>query len=215
VRTTSGDEAPDAAHRSRCVGAILAGGANTRFHGRAKGLEIVGGSRIVDRVASALRATTDELLIVVNDPVARDWVADAHVVADVRSERGSLVGVHTALARADSAVVVAAWDMPFVSEALLAELRREGEARGCAAVPCSRRGVEPLCAYYPRSALAIAERMLDAGEMRLSVFVDALPCVVRFDEARVAAIGDPERIFLNVNDTHGLARARAMAEHDA
>ena len=176
---------------------------------------MVGGSRIIDRVAGALRRTTDELLIVTNDPTASNWVADARVVRDVREERGSLVGLHTALSRAESAVLLAAWDMPFVSAELLAALRSEGESRECAVVPSSRGGLQPLCAYYPKTATGVAERLLDAGEMRLSAFVDALACVVRFDEARVAAFGDPGRIFLNVNDAEELARARAMAGPDA
>ena len=43
--------------------AILAGGAASRFGGRPKGLELVGGVRIIDRVARGLRSATDRLLV--------------------------------------------------------------------------------------------------------------------------------------------------------
>ena len=54
----------------RCTGVILAGGGATRYGGRPKGLERVGGRRIIDRVADVLRETTDELLLVANAPDA-------------------------------------------------------------------------------------------------------------------------------------------------
>jgi len=199
----------------RCIGVILAGGANSRFEGRAKGLERVGERTIVERVADALRGATDDLLLVASAPDANAWLTNVRVVSDVRPERGSLVGVHTALVRAGSAVLVAAWDMPFVSARLLSALRQEGEAHDCAAVPVSARGVEPLCAYYPAAALRIAERLLDEREMRLSAFVDALPCVRRLDGERLAAFGNASRMFFNVNDAESLSVARTMASADA
>ncbi|MEY4608770.1 MAG: MobA-like transferase domain, partial [Gemmatimonadota bacterium] len=41
-----------------CTGVILAGGGATRFGGRPKGLEVVAGERIIDRVARGLRMVT-------------------------------------------------------------------------------------------------------------------------------------------------------------
>ena len=200
--------------RARCTGVILAGGASTRFGGHAKGLEIVGGRTIVDHVARALGPVTDDLLLVANAPDARLWLPNVRVERDVRSERGSLVGVHSALSHANSAVLLVAWDMPFVSTQLLNVLRREGEANDCAVVPETSRGVEPLCAYYPDTALDVAARLLDAGEMRLGAFVDALPHVRRLGAPRLSAFGDSEKIFLNVNDRESLERARAIAQQE-
>src|SRR5689334_1929624 len=177
---------------ARCTGVILAGGASSRFGGRAKGLEIVGGRTIVDRVALALRAVCDDLLLIANVADVQRWgqAANVRVEPDVRSERGSLVGVHSALTHAKSAVLVVAWDMPFISRPLLELLRREGEATECAVVPETSRGLEPLCAYYPTSALQIATRLLDAREMRLTAFVDALPCVRRLEASQFSVSGD-------------------------
>jgi len=57
---------------SRCTGAIIAGGRAARFGGALKGLELVGGTRIIDRVAAALRESCDELIVVANDPAATE-----------------------------------------------------------------------------------------------------------------------------------------------
>jgi molybdenum cofactor guanylyltransferase len=85
-----------------CTGVILAGGQASRFGGRPKGLEIVQGQRVIDRVARALRYAlphaAGELLLIANDPAATQWLPAVPVVPDVRPGFGSLGGLLTALA---------------------------------------------------------------------------------------------------------------------
>jgi len=55
-------------------GVILAGGGATRFEGRPKGLELVGGRRILDRVADELAdALGAPPLLVANAADAASW----------------------------------------------------------------------------------------------------------------------------------------------
>jgi len=82
------------------MGAILAGGGTTRFGGRPKGLEPVGGTRAIDRVAAALRTVAGEIVVVSNDSDAPNWLPGARVRGDVRPGRGSLIGLHAAIAQA-------------------------------------------------------------------------------------------------------------------
>ena len=196
----------------RCTGVILAGGGATRFGGRPKGLEVVGGVRIIDRVASALRASADDLLLVANDPHASDWLPGVRVVADVRQGEGSLGGIHTALSCADEAVLLVAWDMPFVSAALLAHLRALGESGYDAAVPesGSRRGVEPMCAWYAPPCLSAVAASLDRADRRVISFFDMVR-VARLDAKAVAMFGDPARLFMNVNSVAELAEANELS----
>jgi len=191
-----------------CTGVILAGGGATRFGGLPKGLERIGGARIIDRVASALGACTDELLLVANDPRAHDWLPGVRLEGDLRPGEGSLGGIHAALAHAREGVLVVAWDMPFVVPALLARLRQLGEGHVDAAVPesDSRRGVEPLCAWYGPACRPAIEAALDRGDRRVIAFFDAIR-VARLGAAEVATLGDPTRLFLNVNSPDELARA--------
>lgn len=204
------DAASDPASARATTGVILAGGAAARLGGRPKGLERVGGARIVDRVADALRATCDHLLLVANAADAADWLPDVRVVADLRPGLGSLGGLHAALAHAGGAVLVVAWDMPFVPAALLAALRDAG-AHASAVVACGPGGhVEPLCAWYGAECAAVAGRLLDAGERRAGALADAVGAA-RLPADVVARSGDPRRIFLSVNTPADLARARALA----
>ena len=198
---------------SLVTGVILAGGLSSRYGGLPKGLEVVAGERIVDRVAKALAATTDALLIVANDPAADAWLPGVRRVPDVLPGLGTLGGIHAALAHAAGPVIVVAWDMPFVPASLLAELRELGESTGAdAAVPesDSKRGLEPACAYYTPECRAPIEARLAAGDRRVVAFYDDVR-VARLDAERVARHGDPSRLFLNVNTPDDLARAERIA----
>lgn len=198
----------------RCTGVILAGGQASRYDGRAKGLEIVGGTRIIDRVATALAEAADDLLLIANTPDAESWLSGVRTAADVLPGQGSLGGIHAALAHAKTPVLVVAWDMPFVPAELLSCLRALG-ARADAAVPesDSRRGLEPLCAWYSQACLAPIERRLQAGDRRVVSFFDDVR-VARLGAEDVRQFGDPELMFMNVNTPDELAKAEEHAAAD-
>ncbi|HKW49417.1 MAG TPA: molybdenum cofactor guanylyltransferase [Gemmatimonadaceae bacterium] len=199
--------------RSRCTGVLLAGGSSTRFGGIAKGLLALGGRRVVDWTIDALAQASDELLLISNDAEVRSALPDLAARSDVRAERGSLIGLHSALAYCDDAALVVAWDMPFVSSQLLASLRAMGERAGSAAIPEGAGGLEPLCGYYPKACLDVAERQLAEGEMRLSAFVDALSHRAIMPLHAVRRFGAPERLFANLNTPDDFAAAQSLMEH--
>ena len=199
------------------VGVVLAGGLATRYGGTRKGLERVGGERIVDRVVGALREVCGErLLLVANDDSADGWLPGVRRVRDVIVGQGSLGGIHAALTHAAAPAIVLAWDMPFVPASLLAELAEGGRrAHTDAVVPesDSRRGLEPLCAYYAPSCLPPIARRLADGDRRVVGFYDDVR-VARLDAERVARHGDPSRIFMNVNTPDDLALAESFLAED-
>lgn len=184
----------------RCVGAILAGGRSSRF-GSPKGLATLDGTRLVDRVASALRDVSDALLLVANDPDAARWLPGVPGTTDRIADAGALGGIHAALDEARAPVLVLAWDMPWPSASLLRELRTIGEHEGAGClgvVPMGPHGPEPLCAWYALGMRAQIESMLARGERRAQA-IAALPGVLTLDPAAVARHGDPARLFANVN----------------
>jgi molybdopterin-guanine dinucleotide biosynthesis protein A len=203
---------------THCTGVILAGGGATRFGGAPKGLTPVLGVRIIDRVAEALRETSDALLVIANDPAAAAWLPGTRVMPDARRGEGALGGVHAALAHAASDVLLVAWDMPFVPAALLATLRARGESLGVDAVlpesAGSGRGVEPLCAWYSSRCLPAVTASLDAGDRRVVAFHDAVR-VAHISLEEVATFGDPARLFANVNSPGDLTRLEEMARAHA
>ncbi|MEO8090695.1 MAG: molybdenum cofactor guanylyltransferase [Gemmatimonadales bacterium] len=194
--------------RDRVRGAILAGGGATRFGGKPKGLELVGGERILDRLVRVMTtALREPPLLVANAEDAPTWRPDLRTVSDAQPGLGALGGIYTAVIESPAPVVCVAWDMPFVSESLIWTLA-EGLDHHDALLPESggRRGVEPLCAAYgPACRQAIAD-CLASGNLRAIGFHDRIRVGILPLE-QVRALADPELLFFNVNTADDLARA--------
>ena len=191
-----------------CAGVLLAGGAARRFRGMPKGLALLDGIRIADRALAALRGATDRQIVVANDPRAARWFPGLHTVRDAEEGLGPLSGLRTALASAEGApVLVVAWDMPYVTTALLSALRTEGERGASAAVPLSGSPprAEPLCAYYGAGALAVCDVLLARGERRAAALFESLPGAVTVGADVLATLGDPGRLLLSVDTLEDLA----------
>lgn len=191
-------------------GVILAGGAARRFGGAPKGLARVAGERLLDRVATALTAALGAPpLLVANAPDAGTWRPDLETVADVLPGAGALGGILTAIERGPAPVVVVAWDMPFVTPALLRALAdRLGDADACLPDSDGPRGLEPLCAAWGLGAGPVIRKRLTEGHLEIHGVLPALR-VHRLDRAHVAACGDPAFLFANVNTPDDIAAADA------
>ncbi len=189
------------------LGAILAGGMATRFGGQAKGTVRVGGRRVVDRAYEALCCATSTVVLVSGRADASGLIPGVAAHPDRRTGSGSLGGLYTALVLADECgadgVWVIAWDMPFVTSALLAQLRLWCD--GMAAVPVHPGGaMEPLCGWYTTACRPAAERLLDQGEQRAAALAETVGAT------RVPAhlLGDTVRLFTNINSPNDLVHAR-------
>ncbi|MGE5143414.1 MAG: molybdenum cofactor guanylyltransferase [Acidobacteriota bacterium] len=196
-------------------GAVLAGGAATRFDGRPKGLLEVGGRRVLDRVVDALSAAlAAPPLLVANAPDAPSWRPDLHCIADVRPGMGSLGGVYTAIAAGPGPVLVVAWDMPFIERPLLDVLVRESADWDVFLPESGAQGhgsgaLEPLCAVYGPACRAPIERAFARGDLAMISFHDSVR-VGTLSLDRVRAVGDPEVLFFNVNEPADLERAERL-----
>jgi molybdopterin-guanine dinucleotide biosynthesis protein A len=185
------------------LGVITAGGASIRY-GSPKALALVGGRRVVDRAADALRSAlgSDDIVAIINDADLAQRVGLPHR-GDVLRDIGPVAGVHAALLwareRRSSGVLIVGCDMPFLEPALLRELVSRG-ADADAVLPESegRRGIEPLCAYYAVACIAPIEATIAAGDTRVVGFLER----VRLDRVPLEVVrtfGDPARLFFNVN----------------
>ncbi|UCC84464.1 MAG: molybdenum cofactor guanylyltransferase [Gemmatimonadota bacterium] len=201
--------------------ALLAGGANRRYAGQPKALEAVGGEPIAVRAIRALREAAARVVLVANDfDTYRSLGLEMR--SDLRPGLGALGGIHTAVCWAQEVghpgVLVAACDMPFLSAELLRELVRDAGSREVVAPASeSRRGLEPLCAWYGSGCRGAIEAALDRGERHvISFFDDVTVRTLPLDE--VGSFGDPELMFLNVNtpaDRERAERAVRSLEGDA
>ena len=197
------------------LGAILAGGASRRF-GAPKALAEVGGISIIRRIRGALAAVLPETIVISGQP---ELFADLglRIGPDDEPGLGPLGGVRTALRlageRGRPAAFCVGCDLPFISPALLRLLLEHAVAHpGHVVLPESRgrRGVEPLCAVYPREAAGAVEALLAAEERRLVALLDISP-VHRVPLAEVERAGDPDVLFFNVNTADDLSRANHIA----
>lgn len=189
------------------LGAVLAGGSSSRF-GSPKALARVGGQRLVDRTLSAVAAAGRGVLIS-NDPRVTAAVPSR---ADERPGLGPIGGIATALSWArgeglDGALCVAC-DMPFVSTPLLrliVDAARELPDHVVVPESGGRRGFEPLCAYYPVTALELLDRVRSPHRL-----VECFP-TNRIPLSRIREAGDPGTLFFNVNTREDLERAERIA----
>ena len=168
----------------------------------------MGGERILDRLVSTMTAALGEPpLLVANSPDAPGWYPHLRVVPDLRPGCGALGGLHTAVSEAPAPVVCVAWDMPFVSAALVRALA-DGLEAADACLPESRgpRRLEPLCAAYGPACLGAIVASLDRGDLRALGFHAGIRVGI-LPHADVARLGDPALLFFNVNTADDLARA--------
>ena len=193
-------------------GAIVAGGLATRFGGRPKGLELVHGARILDRLVDVFVSAFGELpILIANVPEGPTWRPGLRTVRDVIPSLGALGGIYTAVCEAPAPVVLVAWDMPFVTADLLRELASGLDAAdACLPESDGPRGVEPLCAAYGPAVRTAIEEGLARGDRRAVAFHDSVRVAI-LNGAKIRSLGDPGRLFFNVNTAQDLERANRMA----
>jgi molybdopterin-guanine dinucleotide biosynthesis protein A len=174
---------------------------------------MVGNSRIVDRVVNALHAVTRDIVLIANDAEATEWLPGVAVLSDRHPSGGGMAGVEAALHQGADALVVA-WDMPFVSVALLELLLSEARTHeSLVTLPESDSpyGIEPFCAYYSAGLLPLFSDFFARGGGAARDFIKDVASVHRVPIGEIRRIGDPTRLFFSVNTPDDLARARTMA----
>ena len=181
--------------------------------GSPKGLEIVGTSRIIDRVAGALRRVCGSVILAANDEHASQWLPGTTVVPDIHAGAGGLAGVEAALKHSGDVIVVA-WDMPFVPADLLRELARRAYVHDRMVVlpeSDSPHGFEPFCAFYSARVLAPLSAFLTRGGGSARDFIAESDGVHRIPRNDLRSFGDPAVMFSSVNTPGDLSRARTIA----
>lgn len=196
----------------RC-GVLLAGGGSTRFGGSPKGLAALGATRVCEYALRALGDVCDEVVIAANDPDAAQWFPGYRIVPDRVAGLGALGALETALlTAAGRTAVVCAWDMPFVTTAMLDEFARIVEAGANCCVPFHDDGrQEPLCAAYGPSCTTLVTTLLRDGE-RTAQRLAELAGASRWRTASHLGAERAVRTFHNINTPDDLARAESWLD---
>jgi molybdenum cofactor guanylyltransferase len=172
--------------RDRVTGALLVGGASTRF-GSPKALAEFGGETLAERGHRVLAAAFGEVIVV--GKAVDEFDLPFPLLDDGSDVRAAIVGVAAALrlARTDL-VVVLPTDMPWVTPAVLRALAGAADDVDVAIPPTG-----PLPGAYRRSALSVLERRLAAGDLALFRALEELRCrTVEIDDALLGNVNTPD-----------------------
>jgi molybdopterin-guanine dinucleotide biosynthesis protein A len=179
-----------------CAGALIAGGKGTRLGGAKKYLIVLDGETLLARTERLFRGLFAEVFAVSPEPLPA-----LTTIPDAIPGKGAPGGVHTALQHARAEwVFSAACDMPYLDAAAIERL---AGARGDADAALYRVAgrVEPLCAFWRKTALPLFDARLRAGDPS---FRDLL------GELRVNFVDTADaKPFENLNTPDDLARAKA------
>ncbi|HYU31930.1 MAG TPA: NTP transferase domain-containing protein [Thermoanaerobaculia bacterium] len=188
------------------LGIVLAGGASRRMGRDKAGVEL-GGETLAAGAARRLAAVCPEVALADR---GRGLVPGLLSFPDGpgRGPAAGLLGA--ARAHPGRPLLALACDLPRVPVPLLAELA--GAAEGADWVlPRWRQGPEPLCAIWGPRALAVLADRVARGVYALWSLAEDADLAVRWLEGdRLAAFGDPEEMFFNVNTPEELETARKL-----
>jgi molybdenum cofactor guanylyltransferase len=185
------------------AGAVLAGGRGARLGGD-KAVAVLGGRPLVLRPLAALE---DAGLVpfVVAKPSTRLPALTAAVVLEPEEPTHPLLGVIAALRHSGEPLVILGADFPFVPPELPRLLAAAPEPLVVAA-PGGE--IQPLVARWAPALLPDLELALRREEPLRRTVADLGARLL--GDRELAAFGDPERAFFNVNRPADLARAAAM-----
>ncbi|PYQ00726.1 MAG: molybdenum cofactor guanylyltransferase [Acidobacteria bacterium] len=180
----------------KTIGFVVAGGHSERM-GRDKALLPWAGTTLLEHALARLRAVCGEVQILAGAE-ARYTGHGAVVQLDIVRDAGPLGGVHAGLLSLDVALgVFLGVDTPLVPSALLGALLAQAEGFD-AVVPVVGGWPEPLCAVYRATCLDAVQRRLEAGDRKMTSFWPDVR-VRAMEEDELAAFGDPEEMFQNLN----------------
>ncbi|HCZ15267.1 MAG TPA: molybdenum cofactor guanylyltransferase MobA [Accumulibacter sp.] len=192
---------------TRLTGVILAGGLGRRMGGADKGLQLLDGQALVQRVLERFAPQVDELLLNANQNLARYQAFGYPVVADqLPGFAGPLAGLQVAMAAASHPLVATVpCDSPFLPVDLVTRLRAALLLHG-ADVATARTSDQrqPAFCVCRRALLPQLSSFLANGGRKLDWWQRTLKAVeVSFD--------DQPEAFRNINTAEELANSGSRA----
>ena len=190
------------------TGVILCGGKSQRINGVNKGLLKIRGKTILETLIEKLSFVFDDLLLCVKsvrldsertEEYQEHTNLPVRLVSDLFPTQSALVGIYSALKQAkDFHSFITACDMPFLDIELVRHLMAELDGFDVV-VPRTRKGLEPLYAFYSKNCLEPIEKQLQKGNFKITDFFPAVRLkVVNVEE--IPELQGKDEIFSNINN---------------
>ncbi|MET3352715.1 UNVERIFIED_ORG: molybdopterin-guanine dinucleotide biosynthesis protein A [Xanthobacter viscosus] len=191
---------------------ILAGGLGRRMNAPAHGalekpLVRLGGAPLIAHVIDRLRPQVDQLWINANSDAEAYAGLGCELVPDtLAGHPGPLAGVLAGLERlaaedAGASLLTVPADIPFLPGDLAERLRRRQAETGGLVCAGSLGQRHPVIALWPASARTALRQSLEAGRLKVGLFLDTLNAVTEVWDS------EPDDPFFNVNTPEDLAIA--------
>jgi len=179
-------------------GVVLAGGENSRYGGRIKSNELIGGEKIIDRIVVTISGIFNEIIVVTNTPEEFKRHTNCKIVCDIFKKVGPLGGIHAAMKSSTcEALFVFAGDMPFLEkEIILNQITYYNTGSSEAVLPAIDNRIEPLHGIYRTCLLERVEAYL--GSKTDYAIRDFLKSI-NVDHYRLNNSPDIVRVFTNIN----------------
>jgi molybdopterin-guanine dinucleotide biosynthesis protein A len=180
--------------------------------GRVKALERINGQSLIERTIECLSPLSQAVLVVTSqeqfDIIAASQLK-GKIIVDLYPGKGSLGGVYTGLASADSSYsLVVGCDMPYLNRDLLRYLV-EIAPNFDAVVPKVDDMLEPLHAVYSKGCLAPIRELLNQDRLGISQIFNLVK--TRYVGRDEIAKFDPQCLsYFNINTLDDLRKAKKL-----
>lgn len=170
------------------MAAIILTGGKSRRMGSHKSFLKYGDTTFIEHQIAKLRKIFHEIILSAND---RNLYSSLNlpVIPDIMPEKGPLSGICAGLMYIQSPYAfVIACDMPFVNEKVILYLKEYMNGYDVI-VPQTRRGLEPLHAFYSKNCIEPMRRCIEQDRLRIVDF---------FEEVKVKVVDSKEFQGLDV-----------------
>lgn len=180
--------------KDEITGVVLAGGRSTRF-GQNKSLYVYNGKPLVEYAIESLTPYCGKLLLSTNSPQDLAFTG-LQTIEDLHKDCGPLGGIHSALAHAQTKIVVfAGCDMPFLDGRIFPFLA-DYLMHHRAAAPMHNGFRETLCMVIRKDCLEEVESVIQERNFKLLQLHDRLNTA--FVEVTAQDFYSP-KMFHNIN----------------
>lgn len=183
---------------------ILAGGKATRMQGQDKGLLVVNGETIVQRIIRVVEPSSSRIMIITGNEAYRQYTP--YLYPDLIPYLGPIGGLYTGLAKSDTEWnFVVSCDLPLLSEKVLLFLFSQIAEGDQAIVPIIRNmhRPHPLCAFYHKGIIKQIENQIQQKNYKMKDLLKQIHTKqIIFEE-------EAEAFFTNVNTPEELEKIRS------